>query len=116
MAESRGKFEGIKMAKDLQWNKLNIQVDSTVIFQRVSQDMQGVIDDRSVLQAIKKILHNFEQTSIQYVYREAKSIDDHMNNIICDQSFGIKLFNYPPIKIMNELRNDSLRTLCCRFV
>jgi ribonuclease HI len=116
VAELWGILEGMKLAKDRNIQRLEVQVDSKAVLQCVSSSKNGSIRGRRLVRKIREIMAQDIEVHFQHVYREANKVADWLANLGCNLANGTTLFEYPPREVQSLVDDDVLEVSTSRII
>lgn len=91
MAELWGVYEGLKLARELGIQFLEVQLDSLVVVGSITGSGIGSTAGWSLLQNIKELLQLDWEVNVSHVFREANRVADGLANLGCICN-GLRIF------------------------
>jgi ribonuclease HI len=116
VAELWGVLEGLSIAKAHNINKLEVQIDSTVVLQCLTSSKECRIRGRRLVQRIRGLIGEDMEVQFKHVYREANKVADYLANLGCNLVNGITLFDVPPREVQQLVDDDVLGVSTSRMI
>ncbi|PRQ19701.1 putative ribonuclease H [Rosa chinensis] len=95
-AEAWGLLSGLKLATDLQVNKIEIESDSAILIKLIVEGCESSHPLGSILNSCKSLLNGFEDVKIKHIFRESNMTADAMAKSSLSHDPEIVIFNTPP--------------------
>lgn len=104
MAEFWGVLEGIKLAKGLGFNHLEINVDALIVVRAIKDGKVGAVECVAILRKILDVLSTFEVVILSHVYQNSNSCVDCLAKHDClHRKFALYKEIYQFLKDLVEL-------------
>ncbi|OMO68571.1 hypothetical protein COLO4_29577 [Corchorus olitorius] len=110
MAESLAVREGLKLAVNLHVPKLMIEVNSQVLVRNLTNYEKGDWEIEPIVEDIKSLLGNFEDSRVRWITREANQAADWLAQQSKRRLSIENWVNKPPLSFVNILSRDGLPT------
>jgi ribonuclease HI len=108
VAELWGVFEGLRYARSLGFNRVELNVDSSVVNQVLRKPGYGRPLGGSLVMRIRKLLELDWEVVIDHVYREANKCADMLANIGCTLDTHMVYYDICPIECHSVMLADVL--------
>lgn len=107
-AELRGLLEVSKICWSGGYRRVQVETDSLLAIQKLSQEVSVLDPNRVLLTAIRDYLHRDWDFSLQHIHREANRCADWLATNHEGLSLELHIFDVPPPSIASLLLADSL--------
>lgn len=108
-AEAWGLLEGIRFASTLALDSLEIECDSKVIVDSVSDRCLICPEIATIVGAIRSHLASFHCWRIKHIWSEANRCADCLACLGCQQdSSDVRIYHEPPLEVLRFLQPDLL--------
>lgn len=108
-AKAWGLLEGVRLALNLALDSVEIECDSRVLVDSVSDRCVICPDIRSIVVAIRQCLLNFRRWKLSHVWREVNRVADFLASFGLQRNQGdVQVFVEPPPGLVRVLREDEL--------
>jgi ribonuclease HI len=108
VAELWGVFEGLRYARSLGFNRVELNVDSSIVNQVLRKPGYGRPLGGSLVMRIRKLLELDWEVVIDHVYREANKCADMLANIGCTLDTHMVYYDICPIECHSVMLADVL--------
>lgn len=108
MAELWGAFEGLTMANEKGFTRVELRMDSQVAVDCLLGKKQGSMHGRILVSRIRALLDLDWQVRVCHIYREANAVADGQASLGCTHGGDLIIYDSPPPSIRNLLDADLL--------
>lgn len=96
IAELWGVLDGLLIARDRGFSKIDVQVDSMIVMNQLSNSGPVSVSGAALVNRIRALLSLYWEVRFSHCYREANSCADAMASIGCNQEVILCLYEFPP--------------------
>lgn len=116
MAELCGTFEGLTMANEKGFTRVELRMDSQVAVDCLLGKKQGSMHGRILVSRIRALLDLEWQVRVCHIYREANAVADGQASLGCTHGGDLIIYDSPPPSIRNLLDADLLGVSTPRLI
>ncbi|MCI30277.1 putative non-LTR retroelement reverse transcriptase, partial [Trifolium medium] len=111
-----GVFEGLKYARRLGYDVVELNVDSMVVKQALNSGLAGNLSGQALVKNIRRLLDLTWEVTVKHSYRVANACADALANIGCSLDYNTVFYDAPPIHIRHLLEADALGITTPRLI
>ena len=108
-AELKAVFRGLRMAREMNFHKLWIRLDSKPVVELLSSCGSGNSECHALIHQSKQLLSwSGWEIKISHCFREANQVADKLANLGAQEGFGLQVFQVPPRETYDALLADCM--------
>ncbi|MCH79377.1 putative non-LTR retroelement reverse transcriptase [Trifolium medium] len=116
IAELWGVFEGLKYARSLGYNAIDLNVDSMIVVQAIRTGKTRSILGHNLVKNIMRLMRLDWDVTINHVYREANYCVDALANFGCSLDSSIMVFDVCPSQLRQLMLADVMGITTPRII
>ncbi|GAU43826.1 hypothetical protein TSUD_399190 [Trifolium subterraneum] len=116
VAELWGVLEGLKYARRLGYQAIDLNVDSLAVKQVLTSGSSNNLLGQNLVKNIRRLLELNWKVTVEHSYRKANTCADALANIGCSLDYNIIFYDNPPTQLRHLLEADALRITTPRLI
>jgi ribonuclease HI len=116
LAELWGVYEGLQVARRMNFHRVELHVDSMVVVQVLNSNGRGSLRGRALVEKIRRLLSLDWEIVVHHSYREANQCADALANYGCNINVGSVFFDVCPSALSHLLLADVLGITTPRLI
>ncbi|CAN0825634.1 Putative ribonuclease H protein At1g65750 [Linum grandiflorum] len=114
-AELRAALHGLRLAWDMGFRSVNLQVDSAVVVSYLQSTSVGDLRHQSCIEDIKQLLARNWRVVVSHTYREGNRVADLLAHHGHSLSFGMHLITSYSVEVIDCIKADMIGVSFPRF-
>ncbi|KAK2373854.1 Polynucleotidyl transferase, ribonuclease H superfamily protein [Trifolium repens] len=116
VAELWGAFEGLKLAWERGYKKVELQLDAQNVVKVINKDLHAKAEDWSLCKKIWRLLEMEWEVRIRHTYRKANRCADVLAHMRCDLGSTMIIYESCPTQLSQFMLADAFGTSVPRVV